>query len=34
MIIILVEEYDSRKEIAQTKLFYLNNYKETTLSQA
>jgi hypothetical protein len=28
MIIILVEKYDSSKEIDQTKIFFLNNYKQ------
>ena len=28
MIIILVEKDDSRKEIDQTKIFFLNNYKQ------
>jgi hypothetical protein len=28
MIIILVEKYDSSKEIDKTKIFFLNNYKQ------
>jgi hypothetical protein len=33
MIIILVEKYDSSKEINQTKIFFLNNYKQAVPSR-